>query len=53
MWNLELNLIIELKLFNKEINYIRASDKVFSNEYKAEEKRQAQIVKKLNKIIKK
>jgi hypothetical protein len=51
--DLELNLIIELKLFNKEINSIRASDKVFSNEYKAEEKRQAQIVKKLNKIIKK
>lgn len=44
---------LELNRFSKQVNEIRESDKVFSNEYKAEEKRQAQIVKKLNKIIKK
>jgi len=42
---------MELYKFVKNIGLIRESDKVFSKAYKAEEKRQAQIVKKLNKVI--
>jgi len=43
----------ELRQFAKTIESIRESDKIFSKAYKAEEKRQAQIVKKLNKVLKK
>lgn len=49
--NLESQLLTELTLYSKEIVSIRESDRVFSKAYKAEEKRQAQIVKKLNKVI--
>lgn len=43
----------ELRQFAKTVEQIRESDKTFSKAYKAEEKRQAQIVKKLNKALKK
>ncbi len=49
--NLGSQLLTELTWYSKQVVSIRESDKVFSKAHKAEEKRQAQIVKKLNKVI--
>ena len=51
--DLENKLMVELKLYNREINSIRESDKIFSKEQIAEEKRQGRVVKKLKALIKK
>ena len=50
--DLENKLMVELKLYNREINSIRESDKIISKEQIAEEKRQGRVVKKLKALIK-
>jgi len=50
--DLENNLMVELKLFNRELESIRKSDKVFSKEHLAEERRQNKVVKKLKQLTK-